>query len=99
MVINSYILNIYLTKKFFKYLFEFLLSLHSSNLQDEGLKVLFYSMVNLKHFRSLDIGDCQLTDNSIIFIRELIHRREHTKGISIKLCYVSVKFFFISNSI
>jgi hypothetical protein len=45
------------------------------------MKLVYYSVVNLKHFRSLDIGDCGLTDNSLVYVRELIHRRENSNGL------------------
>ena len=57
-------------------------SLHSSNLKDEGLKLLYYSLINNSNFKSLDIGDCKLTDKSVEFIREIIHRREHDHGLN-----------------
>ena len=57
-------------------------SLHSSNLKDEGLKLLYYSLINNSNFKSLDIGDCKLTDKSVEFIREIIHRREHDNGLN-----------------
>ena len=55
-------------------------SLHSSNLKDEGLKLLANSLSSHKHFRSLDIGDCQLTDKCVSSVREMIHRRDHQSG-------------------
>jgi hypothetical protein len=42
---------------------------------------LYYSLINNENFRSLDIGDCQLTDDSVPVIKELIHRKEHSKGL------------------
>lgn len=56
--------------------------MHSSNLKDEGLKLLYYSLANNFSFKSLDIGDCGLTDKSVEYIREIIHRREHANGLN-----------------
>ena len=52
-------------------------SLHSSNLNDGGLRVLYYSLINNAHFRSLDIGDCGLSDESVPIVKEIILRKEH----------------------
>lgn len=57
------------------------LCLHSSNLNDNGLRVLYYSLINNGHLRSLDIGDCGLSDHSVPIIKELIRRKEHDKGL------------------
>jgi hypothetical protein len=55
--------------------------LHSSILGDEGLRILYYSLLNNEHLRSLDIGDCDLTDKSVPVIKELIRRKEHPIGL------------------
>ena len=60
--------------------FKSLNSLHSSNIKDDGLKVIANALVNLKHFKSLDIGDCKLTDECVNHVREIVHRREHQNG-------------------
>ena len=39
-------------------------------------------MKSLKHFRSLDIGDCQLTDKCVGSIKEIIHKRDNQSGLS-----------------
>ena len=57
-------------------------SLHSSNLNDGGLRVLYYSLINNAHFRSLDIGDCGLSDESVPIVKEIILRKEHSKGLA-----------------
>ena len=57
-------------------------SLHSSNLNDGGLRVLYYSLISNEHFRSLDIGDCDLSDESVPIIKEIMLRNEHSKGLA-----------------
>lgn len=47
--------------------------LYSSNLEDDGLKRFFESIINHKHIISLDLGDCKLTDNSVDCINSLIY--------------------------
>lgn len=34
------------------------------------------------HLHSLDIGDCDLTDESVSVIKDIIHRKEHPKGLN-----------------
>jgi Ran GTPase-activating protein (RanGAP) involved in mRNA processing and transport len=56
------------------------LNISYNNIKDEGLKTLYFSLANHKNLKSLDIGSCQLTDKSIIFIKELIEKTEDRVG-------------------
>jgi hypothetical protein len=56
------------------------------------------SLTSLKFFRSLDIGDCQLTDKCVGSIREIIHRKENQSGKKNALLLhvkFELKFFFV----
>ncbi len=48
-------------------------SLYSSNLGDDGLKLLYDSINSHKHIISIDLGDCKLTDKSVDSINSLIY--------------------------
>ncbi|ESO90166.1 hypothetical protein LOTGIDRAFT_192329 [Lottia gigantea] len=46
--------------------------IHGSNIGDEGIKILYKSIIKNATLETLDIGDCQLTDVSIPLICELL---------------------------
>ncbi|CAF0709290.1 unnamed protein product [Brachionus calyciflorus] len=58
------------------------LCLHSNDIGDEGLAVLFYSLKNLAHLKSLDIGDSNLTDQSVDYIKDLIVSTDTKRGLT-----------------
>ena len=51
------------------------------------------ALTGLKYFRSLDIGDCQLTDASVGSIREILHKKDNQSGKKIIIFLILIPMF------